>query len=104
MIASGEIIGGLLLLIFIIYYGVNNNDYSTATKADDARRLVNKILKQNNCKTECVRVYGFPEETLAMAPEYKLVAELSNGGKIPIKLSIVRKNGKCMQQVEILGK
>ena len=103
-IATVQITVAILLGMLFFYYAINNSEYSRSTKANDVRRLVNKILKQNNSLLKCVKISGFPDGSLAMDSEYELVAELSNGERLPVKLKSFKKNDKLIRQVEILKK
>ena len=86
----------------IAYYMVNNNEYSTQTMANDAKELVNTLLKDNNLPMRCVKISNLPDETLALKLEYDLIAELDNGEHLRIRFRRFRENGKTMHEVKIL--
>ena len=100
-ITAGQVIITILLLGIIIYYVINNTEYSTNTRAKETKRLVNKILKNNNDHRECLKVTGFPDKILAMYPEYNLEAQLSDGTCLPVKLKSSSENGVFTYQVEV---
>lgn len=100
---AGQGIVGLAVIGAIIYYVIHNTEYSTDIVEEDAMELVNQILEENDISHRCVKITGLPDEIMAMHNSYDLTAELDNGEKLSIRFSRVRKDGKYVHQVKILG-